>query len=629
MGRFIALVFATVSLAAPATTYAYGWIVRPDEAPLEPATSFVVLARHDGRTALTIRPAPRGAPEPFAVLLPVPGEPEDTEHFVTLHPYAYEYVERHTAPALYHYYEIDPCTAPGMGGMPREGVTVFDNPFRRPPRPLRRYGIEARRAAPTNARRTGWVEDGSGYEITLLSASQSRTPGAWLASHGFRVSDELEAAVRPHVEAGRRFLVARASAEHAEAPPPLRFVFRSERFTLPLDAAAGDARDLTLVVVGDTRWEAADRPNVTTPTSVRVDDPVEGGFDAFYEAVRDALLARNEGAVVTELAEHRYWNDYDDWLGGRVTWPLAGPLLQPMAQVDPTMPVTVLPDRVRVEGAIDEERLVSELAERTDSLAEECGGLSEAPVAMTLDFTIGADGGVRRTTPGPRTPRYGPEPEYAAPYLVGCLHGVVEGWTFTPPERGEARVRAWLAPPADERWFGAPLLLTRLYLRLSSGPGELALRPADPIEGGLLLRPADSRSSDPEERRPTVLGGAEPAYQDRFQTRFFIGHEWEEHIACGPAAVREQWVVGRPDEPAERPPLDEIVLEELLRQDVPELGVTARHGSDITPEEPPTELEPLEEEPEDEGCGCRVGARGAAPHAAPLLALLLLLWRRR
>ncbi|HMG52690.1 MAG TPA: DUF2330 domain-containing protein, partial [Kofleriaceae bacterium] len=145
-----------------------------------------------------------------------------------------------------------------------------------------------------------------------LSARDSTGLHTWLTREHYKIPDGAEPLLRPYVEAGSKFFVAKvdpakvAFQDGRAALSPLRFHYDSDEFALPIRlglASSSGTQDLIVSILAPhQRYEVANYKNVTIPTNLDVRDSVKDRFAAFYTALFDRTLEINPGAVVTEYA---------------------------------------------------------------------------------------------------------------------------------------------------------------------------------------------------------------------------------------------------------------------------------------------------------------------------------------
>jgi hypothetical protein len=150
------------------------------------------------------------------------------------------------------------------------------------------------------------------YHILILSATEAAGLEQWLKQEGYKIPDDAERLLRPYIESGSKFFVAKVDPKkvnmvdgHA-ALSPLRFHYDSEEFSLPIRlglANSSGKQDLLVnIISADKRYEVANYKNVFIPTNFDVKPSVKTRFGEFYAALFDRTIEANPGAVVTEYA---------------------------------------------------------------------------------------------------------------------------------------------------------------------------------------------------------------------------------------------------------------------------------------------------------------------------------------
>jgi hypothetical protein len=150
------------------------------------------------------------------------------------------------------------------------------------------------------------------YQILILSAAEAAGLESWLKLNKYKIPDGAEALLRPYVESGSKFFVAKVDPKKVKmvdgrvALSPLRFHYDSEEFSLPIRlgmANSSGKQDLIVTVLSpDKRYEVANYKNVPIPTNFDVRPAVKARFAEFYAALFDKTIEKNPGAVVTEYA---------------------------------------------------------------------------------------------------------------------------------------------------------------------------------------------------------------------------------------------------------------------------------------------------------------------------------------
>ncbi len=306
---------ASLSAIPRADAFCGFYVAGSDQQMFNDATQ-VVLMRDGTRTVLSMQNTYQGPPQDFALVIPVPVVLHEGD-VKTLGKDVFAHVEQMGAPRLVEYWERDPCA---------------------PPEPPKHRMASAGMAMPVMAH----VSDKPGdmgvtieakftvgeYQILILSAKDSTGLDAWLHLQNYKIPDGAEPLLRPYVESGMKFFVAKVDPAKVKfvdgraALSPLRFYYDSDDFSLPIRlglANSSGTQDLIVNIFSPhQRYEVGNYKNVTIPTNIDVADAVKTKFGAFYAALFDRTIEKNPGAVVTEYAWQATGCD-----------PCPGPTLQP------------------------------------------------------------------------------------------------------------------------------------------------------------------------------------------------------------------------------------------------------------------------------------------------------------
>jgi hypothetical protein len=276
--------------------------VKPGEDELKNPATNVVMMRQGTRTVLSMRNDYQGPAEDFAMVVPVP-QAIQRENVRTLRQDVFDKIDTLAAPRLVEYWEhpgecYDPHALSGVGYGSAFGMGGLG---------LRGTG---RGGGGSAVRITAQFQVGE-YDVVVLDASESAALEQWLVDNGYNIPTGASDLLRPYIESGHHFFVAKVDVdrvrfEHGVARlSPLRIHYDSESFALPVRLGminSGGAQDLLIHVLGESRFEAANYPNVLAPTNLRVRGRAKGRFGELYAAVFDELQERNPGAIVTEYA---------------------------------------------------------------------------------------------------------------------------------------------------------------------------------------------------------------------------------------------------------------------------------------------------------------------------------------
>jgi hypothetical protein len=302
--RFAVVALLALLWAQPAGAFC-GFYVSGAGASLTNDATLVVLMRQGERTVLSMRNSYAGPPEDFAMVVPVPVVLRQANVKV-LPPEVFDKVDQLTAPRLVEYWEQDPCRpivqyemAPGAV-MPTDSAAAPEEAAAE----RRHVKIEARFAV-------------GEYDVVVLSAQDSTGLDGWLHDNHYKIPDGAEPYLRPYVQLGMKFFVAKVNVakvkfvrtgrgpEHAVLSP-LRFHYDTPDFFLPVRLGlinSAGAQDLIAVILARSgRYEVANYDNVSMPTNLDVSDGVRKQFGGFYASLFDRVVANNPRAVVTEYA---------------------------------------------------------------------------------------------------------------------------------------------------------------------------------------------------------------------------------------------------------------------------------------------------------------------------------------
>jgi len=146
----------------------------------------------------------------------------------------------------------------------------------------------------------------------ILSARDSTGLDTWLRQEQYNIPAGAEPVLRPYVEAGTKFFVAKVDVERVTFQggravlSPLRFHYQTPEFSLPVRLGllnSGGNQDLLVhVLARGQRYEVANYPNTTIPTNIRVKNEVRASWGSFYDLLFRRTIATHPGAVVTEYS---------------------------------------------------------------------------------------------------------------------------------------------------------------------------------------------------------------------------------------------------------------------------------------------------------------------------------------
>ncbi len=299
----LALLLATASSADAFC----GFYVAKADSKLFNRASQVVLARHDGRTVLTMANDFRGDPEEFALVVPVPTFLERDQIHVADQALI-DHLDAYTAPRLVEYFDPDPCE-------------------------LARYRKHAM-ALQEDLEAVGYLDSGAAralgvtieakytvgeYDILILSAEESRGLETWLRGNGYRIPEGAGRVLGSYLKQGMRFFVAKVNLGERSRLGyanlrPLQVAYESPKFMLPIRLgtvnADGPQELFVYALTRRGRVETTNYRTVRLPTGMDLPVYVKQEFGDFYRDLFSAQVDR-EGmrSVFLEYAWDMTWCD--------------------------------------------------------------------------------------------------------------------------------------------------------------------------------------------------------------------------------------------------------------------------------------------------------------------------------
>ena len=266
---------AVTLVLAPGTARAFcGFYVDGAGSKLFNHATQVVMMRDGTRTVLSMENNYQGPPEAFAMVVPVPVVLHEKD-VVTLDHAIFARVDKLDAPRLVEYWEQDPCAPsyPRHHARSRRAASEKDGVGRRRGGDLG-VVVEARFVV-------------GEYDVAVLSAKDSTGLDTWLRREKYAIPPGAEPYLRPYVEGGWKFFVAKVDPKKVTFKDgmatlsPLRFYYDSDAFTLPVRLGlinSSGTQDLIVHILSRSgRYQVANRPNVFIPTNLDVKDAVRSG----------------------------------------------------------------------------------------------------------------------------------------------------------------------------------------------------------------------------------------------------------------------------------------------------------------------------------------------------------------
>ena len=203
------------------------------------------------------------------------------------------------APRLVEYWEQDPCH-PAYPEEAKLGMAGGRPGMARPTPTAASMGVKIEAQFTVGE-----------YQIVILSAKDSSGLDTWLRSEKYNIPAGAEPLLRPYVEAGSKFFVAKVDPQKVKfedgraALSPLRFYYDTDQFELPIRLGLANSQgtqDLIVNILSKDRYQVANYPNITIPTNIDLNEGMKDKFAGFYAALFDATLEKHPGSVVTEYA---------------------------------------------------------------------------------------------------------------------------------------------------------------------------------------------------------------------------------------------------------------------------------------------------------------------------------------
>ena len=288
-------------MLAPAAAHAFcGFYVSGADASLYSDATMVVMLREGTRTVLSMQNNYQGPPEDFAMVVPVPVVLQE-ENVKTLPREIFQRVDSLAAPRLVEYWEQDPC-APQVQmdmAMPTAGA------------PGMARAAEDEGGGDLGVRIEAQFQVAE-YDVVILSARDSNGLDTWLRREQYNIPEGAERVLRPYVEQGTKFFVAKVDVERVQfvngkaVLSPLRVHYDAPEFWLPVRLGllnSGGQQDLIMHILSrGTRYEAANYANATIPTNIKMEDAVRHEFGAVYDQLFQRAIEQNPRTVVTEYS---------------------------------------------------------------------------------------------------------------------------------------------------------------------------------------------------------------------------------------------------------------------------------------------------------------------------------------
>ena len=304
-GVALAAILAQLAVSAEPASAFCGFYVAQADAKLFNKSSKVVLARDGQRTAITMASDYQGAPEEFALVIPVPTFVAKDQISV-VDTATIDHIDAFTAPRLVEYFDETPCPSP-VAVTATLAARSVDAAVPAPPMPAYRgVKVEAR-------------YDVAEYDVSILSAEESDGLISWLTDNGYKIPSGAEPVIGSYIKQKMHFFVAKVNVKRMNDLGqaylrPLQVRYQTPKFMLPLRLGTVNAngpQDLVVYAISQRgRVEASNYRTIKVPSDVNVPLFVKDDFPNFYKATFDRAVTRADmRGVFVEYAWDMGWCD--------------------------------------------------------------------------------------------------------------------------------------------------------------------------------------------------------------------------------------------------------------------------------------------------------------------------------
>lgn len=314
----IGLLMGTLAVGAPSAMAFCGFYAGKADASLFNEASQVIVARDGNRTVLAMQNDYKGPLNEFALVVPTPvvlekGQVRIAEKLI------FDRLDAYSSPRLAEYHDSDPCQLDFNWGSPPYAAYMSVAKAAAAPAPLRK-DLQLDRDKALGVKVENQYTLGE-YDIVNLSATQSDGLETWLAENGYKLPKGASAALKPYINQGMKFFVAKVNIkEQAKAGysnlRPLQFAYESEKFMLPmrlgmLNAPPDKAQDLIVyLLTKNGRVESSNYRTVKLPANDNLPFFIKPKFKDFYKALFETAAQKEDFKVVfTEYFWDMAWCD--------------------------------------------------------------------------------------------------------------------------------------------------------------------------------------------------------------------------------------------------------------------------------------------------------------------------------
>ncbi len=285
-----------------------GFYVGKADTRLFNKASEVAIARHDGKTVITMANDFTGDVKEFAMVVPVPAVLEKEQIHIG-DPAVLKHLADYSAPRLVEYFDENPCR---RGDMRQDRMGAMKN-----------MAPAATEATSERERVLGVTVEAQylvgEYDILILSAKESAGLETWLSENGYKIPNGASAVLRSYLKQNLKFFVAKVNlGEQAKLGlthlRPLQIAFESPKFMLPIRLGtvnADGAQELFIYfLTKQGRVETTNYRTVRLPEAQEIPLYVKDAFSDFYRDLFAQQVKReSERGVFLEYAWNMNWCD--------------------------------------------------------------------------------------------------------------------------------------------------------------------------------------------------------------------------------------------------------------------------------------------------------------------------------
>ncbi len=297
-----------------------GFYAGKADANLFNEASQVVVVRDGKRTVISMLNDYKGPLSEFALVVPTPTALQKGQVRVA-EKLTFDRLDAYSSPRLAEYHDSDPCQVSFNWGREalerrRNDALSMSAPAPAATRTMNETTRDKALGVTIEAQYT--LEE---YDIVSLSATQSDGLETWLGENGYKLPKGASAALRPYINQGMKFFVAKVNLKEQlktgyTTLRPLQFAFESDKFMLPmrlgmLNASPDKPQDLIIyLLTKNGRVESSNYRTVKLPANVNLPHYIKPKFKEFYKALFDHEATKEEHRVVfTEYFWDMAWCD--------------------------------------------------------------------------------------------------------------------------------------------------------------------------------------------------------------------------------------------------------------------------------------------------------------------------------